>query len=148
MPIPELDDHGVLPPGVYDCSLDELQERFGRFEVSERRVALCARLAEFCTEARGTPIIVEIIVDGSFVTSKAEPNDIDLVVVLSADHPEGEQLRPFEYNLLSRRRVRRSFGFDVLVARAASAEYHQYIEFFAQVRGAPDITKGLLRVRP
>jgi hypothetical protein len=148
MSIPELDDHGVLPPGVHDCSLDELRDRFGRFEGSGRRPELCDKLAAFCEEARGTPLVVELIIDGSFVTSKAEPNDIDLIVVLPADHPHGEELKPFEYNLLSRRRARRSFGFDVLVARAASTEYHQFVDFFAQVRGAPDITKGLLRVRP
>jgi hypothetical protein len=36
----------------------------------------------------------------------------------------------------------------LFVARAASAEYDQFIEFFAQVRAAPEMTKGLLRVHP
>lgn len=148
MPIPALDDRGVLPPGVHDCSLEELEARFGRFQGSDRRMDLCARLAAFCREARGSPLIVEVLVDGSFVTSKEEPNDVDLLLVLPADHPLGGPLRPFEHNPLSRRRVRRAYGFDVLVARAGSAEYQEYVEFFAEVRGAPDVTKGLLRVRP
>ena len=29
MPIPQFDPNGFLPEGVYECSLEELRERFG-----------------------------------------------------------------------------------------------------------------------
>jgi len=56
------------------------------------------------------------------------------------------KLRPFEYNVLSRRQVRKRYRFDILVGQAAQVELQEYIDFFAQVRGAPGRTKGMLRV--
>ena len=57
-------------------------------------------------------------------------------------------VRPFEYNVLSRRMVRRRFAFDVLVAREDSAEFDEYLQFFQQVRGEPNRQKGILKVKP
>lgn len=41
--------------------------------------------------------------DGSFVTAKSEPNDIDLVLVLAADHDFSADLPPVHYNLLDQK---------------------------------------------
>lgn len=87
------------------------------------------------------------MIDGSFVTSKPEPNDIDLVLILAHSHDYSVELRPFEYNLLSRRRVARRYAFDLLVAREGSPELHEYAEFFQQVRGEPHRHKGILKVQ-
>ena len=43
-----------------------------------------------------------LIVDGSYVTSKEEPNDIDLIIALRTDFEPAGELRPFEYNVLSK----------------------------------------------
>jgi hypothetical protein len=45
MPIPDLDQGGFLPPGVHDCSLEEIGERFARFQVSDRRMRLFDKLS-------------------------------------------------------------------------------------------------------
>jgi len=37
MPIPALNEHGLLPAGIHDCTLDELKSRFGSFQISDRR---------------------------------------------------------------------------------------------------------------
>lgn len=146
MPIPDLNDNGLLPEGVHDCSFAELVERFGQFQQSDCRRRLAKRLEEFFREVGATGFAVSIIVDGSFVTEKAEPNDIDLVLVLRAGHNFSTTVRPFEYNVLSRRRVRKSYGFDMLLAEEGQPEFSEFIEFFTQVRGDPDVRKGLLRV--
>jgi len=88
-----------------------------------------------------------VLVDGSFVTAKPEPNDIDLILVVPAGHDFSVDLRPIEYNVLSQRRVRRRFGLDLLVARTDSEEYRRYVEFFQQVRLEPGGKKGILRIR-
>ena len=98
-------------------------------------------------EAWATGLVAEIIIDGSFVTAKPDPNDIDLILVLNAGHDFSTELRPFEYNVLSRRQARKIYGFDLLVAMAASAVYAEYLAFFAQVRGETSRRKGLLRLR-
>jgi len=58
-----------------------------------------------------------ILIDGSFVTSKAVPNDIDLVAVLPADHDFERELSVSEYSLVSRPLLRKRFGFDVVQPR-------------------------------
>jgi hypothetical protein len=70
------------------------------------------------------------------------------VLILRSDHDLGAELRPFEYNVLSRRRVRRRYRFDVLVARGGSVEYDEYAQFFQEVKGRPGLRKGILKVLP
>ena len=147
MPIPNFDEKGLLPPGIHDCSLDEIRERFGTYQGTDRRVELYAKLQAFLEEVRSTRLVVAVIVDGSFVTSKPNPEDIDLILVLSSDHDFSAKLRPFEYNVLSRRRVRRRYGFDLFVARENRPEYNEYTEFFQQVRGQPEARKGIVRIQ-
>ena len=146
MSIPELDDDGFLPEGVHECSLDELQQRFGGVQSSDQRSVLFDKLGQYLQEVRSTGMVVGLIVDGSFVTNKVEPNDIDLVLILPADHDFAADLRPFEYNVLSRRRVLKRYAFDVLVARENSPELVEYVEFFQQIRGETDRRKGILKV--
>lgn len=147
MPIPELDAAGFLPDGVYDCSLDEVRERFGMFNTTDRRPRLFEKLQALVHEVRQTNCVTQIIIDGSFVTAAINPNDIDLIFVLSSSHDFSAALRPFEYNVLSTRQVRRMYGLEVLVAPEGSAACDEYLGFFAQVRGRPDRRKGLLRLR-
>ena len=86
MPIPALSEQGLLPPGLHDCSLDELGARFGTFQESDRRCRLFEKLRRYINEAQIDGVIMDVIIDGSFVTDeKAAPNDIDLLVVLRAD---------------------------------------------------------------
>ena len=79
-------------------------------------------------------------------TAKTEPNDIDLVLVVSSRHDFSAGFQPSEYNVLSKRQVHRRFGFDLLVARSDSEEYRRYVEFFQQVRLEPGRKKGILRI--
>lgn len=146
MPIPSLTTYGFLPVGIHECTLEEIGSEFGQFRSSNRRCELYDKLIDFLAEAHAAGQIMAVIVNGSFVSSKEEPGDIDLIVILSASHDFSAQIRPFEYNILSRRQVRKRYGLDVLVAQTGQTELDEYIEFFAQVRGAPDQTKGMLKV--
>jgi hypothetical protein len=147
MPIPALNTEGLLPVGMFDCTWHELQERFGGFRDSDRRVGLFGRLLKM-VEAMGPSGLFEaLVVDGSFVTAKPAPNDIDLVAVLRPGHDFERDLPMREYALVSRSLLRRRFGFDVIVAERDSGLYRSYVEFFSRVREAPDLRKGLLRVR-
>jgi hypothetical protein len=146
MPIPALTAEGYLPEGVHDCSLAELQERFGRFQRSDIRCRLFDRLAAFIREANATGFVEAIIVDGSFATAKDEPNDIDLIVVLRSDHDFGATLRPFEYNVVSVQQVRRMFHLDALVAGDGEPELDKHVRLFSSVRERNDIRKGMLRI--
>jgi hypothetical protein len=77
---------------------------------------------------------VAVLVDGSFVTATPAPNDIDLIVLAYPGHDFAAELGPVEYNVLSKRAVRKRYAFDVLVAADGSELAEQYREFFARVR--------------
>lgn len=89
----------------------------------------------------------ELIIDGSFVTSKDQPNDIDLIAILRAGHNFERDLPVSEYALVSRALLRRAFGFDVIVVERDSGLHKTYLEFFSRLREAPELRQGLLRVR-
>ncbi len=146
MPIPELLAEGLLPPGIHECTLAELKKHFGSFQTSNRRPELFARLEEYVEEAKFSGLLQALIVDGSFVTVEASPNDVDMIAVLQTDHDFSIDLRPFQANAISNWHVRRKHGFDLLVAREGSAEYIEYTTFFQQVRSKPALSKGILRI--
>jgi hypothetical protein len=126
--------------------MEEIKERFGRFRTSDRRWRLYRQLVEYVAQARSTGEVRALVIDGSFVTDKDEPGDIDLVVVLSRDLLAEPSPGPHVYNVISKRRVRKRFDFDLFVARDESEELRKQIEFFSQVKGRTDMRKGLLRV--
>ena len=144
MPIPAFDEFGLLPDGIHDCTLNNIRTRFGSFDRTDQRPRLFAKLSEFASAARTIQIVRGLLVDGSFVTAKSAPNDIDLIV--AAGHDFSAELTPSEYSVLSKLRVHRQFGFDLLVARENSVELRRWVDFFAQVRVAPERRKGILRL--
>ena len=148
MPIPDLNENGFLPEGIHEASLEELRERFGRFQRTDRRPALFTKLSTYLAEVRASGLVVAVIVDGSFVTAKDEPSDIDLILVLRPDHDDRADLRPFEYNAISKCGVRSRFRFDILTALQGSAKHMEYLDLFQRVKGEPDLRKGVVEVRP
>lgn len=120
--------------------MDEVATRFGVFQTSDRRLQLWAKFTEFMWELTTYDFMEAVLVDGSFVTGTPEPNDIDLVL-LSKD------LLPVAYNLLSQHRVRRRFGFDIVVVKNESENFDQAVAFFQQVKHRPGASKGVLRIK-
>jgi len=147
MPIPALNELGYLPLGVYDCTMGEVRERFGSFQESDRRVILWRQLREYLAAAEATNVVEELLLDGSFVTDISDPNDIDLIVVVGANHDFGADLLISAYNILAQNRVRRRFGLDIVVVKQGSEDLVDAIAFFQQVRQQPGSKKGLLRLK-
>jgi len=131
--IPKLFD-GVLPIGIYTCTLDEVAHFFGRFNRSDQRPRLTEKLKQYVIDVRKSGIANAVIVDGSYITQKPEPGDIGLILALRADFDLAQELRPFEYNVQSKRMVSRLYGFDVLPAVDGSVAYDKYISDFSRVR--------------
>ena len=146
MAIPALNSSGLLPSGIFDCLLEEIRARFGSFQRSEHRLRLFARLEELFLASQRSGLFESLLVDGSFVTGKPAPNDIDLVGVLLPGHNFERDLPMSEYALVSRAMLRRRFGFDVVVAESGSHLYNTYVEFFSRVRDNPGMRKGMLRL--
>jgi hypothetical protein len=146
MPIPPLNEHGLLPSGIHLCSLEEIEVRFGRFQTSDRRPRLFVALREFIREVKSAGIGLALLINGSFVTAKSSPEDIDVILLVGEAHDFQSDLSPAEYNIFSAHRVRRRHQLDLLVARLGSDQLQRYLTLFQQVRLEPDKTKGILRV--
>ena len=146
MPIPALNSDGLLPAGLFDCSLAEVSIRFGSFQGSDTRLRLFARFQELVATMQQSALFEVLLLDGSFVTAKPAPNDIDLVAVLRPGHDFERDLPMSEYALVSRTMLRRRFGFDIVIAERDSHLYRSYVEFFSRVREHPEARKGLLRL--
>src|SRR6516162_9464575 len=80
MSLPAFNSEGDLPPGVYRATLPEVLQRFGVGTVQRRAVA--DRLSRLHRLASSTGHLARFVVFGSFVTAKAEPNDVDIVLLM------------------------------------------------------------------
>src|SRR4029453_6655391 len=80
--IPPFRPDGYLPEGVYACSEAEVIFRFGSSNRRRRRLVL--RLRRWIELGRQIGA-QRLLVDGSFVTAKEEPQDIDSVLFLPED---------------------------------------------------------------
>jgi len=150
------DDRQLLLPGVHETTLEIVKETFGRFQRSDRRLKLFARLTDYIEELKKAEVGESLVIDGSFVMSCVdEPGDIDLVLVLPAGWDIQAELKPYQYNLVSKGRIRASHGFDLFVVLTGSAEETGWINFFGQVATKwserfdwpTGLRKGMLRVR-
>jgi len=154
MPL-ELNEKSVLPDGIHDASLAEVGERFGQFRRSDRRSRLFQKLEEYIQELRKAEINGWLIVDGSFVMGCVdEPDDIDIVLILTKTLDMATRLKPFQYNLLSKRDIKRNFPFDVFTVREESPEERDWTNFFSKINVKwyerfdfqENSTKGLVRI--
>lgn len=130
----EVNDRGILPVAVHDADLAEVESLFGGFQRSDRRMKLFGKLREYVGELRQAGIRGWLIVDGSFVMRCVdEPDDIDVVLVLAADWDLSAKLKPFQYNLVSKRDVKRRYPIEVYPALAGSETEKKWTDFFHQV---------------
>ena len=133
--LPELTAERLLPEGVHECSLQDVEGLFGRFQHSNRRCELFRKLQEYVEQAREAGLASAVVVDGSFVMAAVdEPNDVDLILVMAKDWDlSATEIRPFEYNLVSGRMTRKLFGFDVFAVPAESEAEREMTEFFQEI---------------
>jgi hypothetical protein len=73
MPIPEFNELGYLPPGIYETSWLEFMSRFA---INRQRQRLVTGLAAALRKL-GVAGCRRVLIGGSFVTSKEHPNDFD-----------------------------------------------------------------------
>jgi len=145
VPIPQLSEHGFLPDGIHECTIEEILTRFARFQDSDCRPALGRELEAYVGELRSAKVGKYLVVDGSFVSGEPAPSDIDLVLVLQDDISLAGTLPPFQYNARSRKYVRRNYRFDLFPVLEGDG-VDEMISFFRQVKHHPGEVKGMLKV--
>jgi hypothetical protein len=140
--IPPFRPDGYLPEGVYVCSEAEVIFRFG--SSSRRRRRLVLRLRRWLELSRQIGAH-RLLVDGSFVTAKAEPHDIDSVIFLPEDFTQQleREFAPaleLEEMLLTRRP-------EELFAAEDETDWQEWVAFFSQTREPDRRRKGLVEIQ-
>ena len=80
MPLPEFNEFGDLPEGRHGASLDEMVARFG--SGTPQRAAVTDRLRRIYQLAVAVGCLDRLVVFGSYVSDVAEPNDVDVILVM------------------------------------------------------------------
>jgi uncharacterized protein DUF6932 len=140
--IPLFRPDGYLPEGVYVCSEAEVIFRFG--SLGRRRRRLVLRLRRWIALARQVGAR-RLLVDGSYVTAKEEPHDIDTVILLPEDfiqqlEREYEPALELEEMLLTRRP-------EEIFAAEDETDWEEWVGFFSCTREPDGRRKGLVEIR-
>jgi hypothetical protein len=139
--IPQFRPDGYLPEGLHLASESEVTFRFSG---SSRRRRLTLRLRHWIELARQVRAL-RLLIDGSFVTAKAAPGDIDAVVLLPPDFEQqidagSPAALELEEMLLTRRP-------EELFAAEDEVDWNDWVVFFSQTREADGRQKGLIEVQ-
>lgn len=88
--IPGFDQNGNLPRGIHRATLAEIADRFGCGSETRREQMDALRWLVALAMRAG---IERLLVDGSFVTRKRKPNDIDCVLLVGREYPRDVDAR-------------------------------------------------------
>jgi hypothetical protein len=146
VPIPHLNSHGYLPGGIHDADLDEIGRTYA---TTIHRSNLFGGLLRFTAYIKGFGCVRFIYVDGSFVTDKPVPGDVDAVIELP-QFPGA--LSGMMNQILNEKRSKDLYHvhpFTVLHSTQGG-----YVDFFQRLRTQeaaskklpPGFRKGILRV--
>jgi hypothetical protein len=139
--IPEFRDDGYLPVGVHVATEAEVTFRFGTATPRRRRLALrFRRWIELSRSVRAK----RLFVDGSFVTAKPDPNDVDAVVWLGADFVDRVSRGDVDAIELEMMLVTRQP--EEIFAAEDRGDWDNWVEFFSRTREADGRTKGVVEV--
>lgn len=118
-------DHPALyPPGCHQVSVAELMARSAPAQSTPRRQWLWQNLCGFITHLQGVGLAgMPLWLDGSFITTKADPDDIDAVLWVTESHARHcppDQYRELEA-LKNRPAVKLRYRVDLYIGRAGDA---------------------------
>ena len=146
MPLPAFDNRGDLPVGVHQATLAEVIERFEHGTL--QRELVTARLIHIHGLAQRTGKLLRFIIFGSYVTDKPEPNDIDILLVMT-DNFDVPTCDERTQSLFDHLRAQEIFGASVFSIRPSTAFRVSVDEFIVGWQIKRDQTRrGIVEVFP
>lgn len=147
MPIPDFDKNGLLPEGVFDCTLQEIGIRFGW---NDHRTGLFTNLATFINSELHPIFPDPLYCDGSFVTDKDMPADTDVVLDLRGA-PDERKWRGLVFMTQEKPRLLSRYKVDFWVNLPGGKDLSLFFQYVgiktAKFKGLdPYHHKGILRV--
>jgi hypothetical protein len=146
MMLPPLNSTGDLPPGIHRTGWDEIERRFGKG--APRRSSALAKLRHLHELAARTGALERFLIFGSFVSSKAEPRDVDIVLVMKNEFRLEDAPRESR-TLFSHPDAEARFGASVFWVRQGMLPDELMKEFLETWQIKRDGSqRGLLEVEP
>jgi hypothetical protein len=145
MPLPDFSNQGELPTGAHQATMDEIIARFG--SGTPQRQAARARLVRIYKLIKATGKLERLIIFGSYITTKPNPNDVDLVLIIAADfnlQACDEETR----GLFEHTRAAEEFGASIIWIRPSMLlleTREQFIEYWQIKRDRT--RRGIVEVR-
>jgi len=136
--IPKFNKDGYLPKGIHRAIINEIKRRFG--SSSSKRKELFKGFPKLIKLLRKhKKSIKKILLNGSFVTSKELPGDLDCILIVKNDFnfssPEAKQLQS----------AKKLFNVHLFTfIEEDVVRYHRLIDFFGHDQDKK--SKGLLEV--
>lgn len=145
MPIPEFDrSTGNLPEGIHDATWDEVGARFGGPTLRRRDLFVNLGIVLGRFQRRGVRIV---LIDGSFVTRKERPKDVDVIYLPPA---EADPMTWGPESPASRFQIERDFKVQIFaypsMARhfGLTSDKESILDVFTRDRS--NAAKGIVRV--
>ena len=138
MPLPNFDSEGDLPIGVYPSTMGEVLGRFGNG--TPQRQAVTARLLQIYELARATGKLGRRILFGSYITTKPDPNDVDIVLIMRDDF-DVHTCDEATGSLFDHPRAAEAFGASIFWIRPAMLLLETLEEFIAHWQIKRDQTR-------
>jgi hypothetical protein len=150
MPVPDFTPQGLLPAGVHQWSMAEAAAALC---TSDHRTNIWTGLEGFVVWAKALAGPTVLYVDGSYVTDKAVPNDVDVVVDISGCDAQGQAQWARAWGS-SHQHVKTTYHVDFYPV--VLGQGNDFVAFFQYVRAEEalrrgiglDVRKGILRVAP
>ena len=120
MPLPAFREDGWLPEGHWQVGWDEMARAFGG-RTGSQRAKLLRRLTEWRDSIREAGMSGRLILDGSFISAKTDPGDLDAIFVFD-ERTESLLIRePDARDLLNYSRIKESGLGDLFVYAETTA---------------------------
>lgn len=138
--IPEFDTRGVLPKGIYRANWQEIVKRFGG---NRQRRKLLRGLKEALDLLRSAGCR-RVYLDGSFVTDKKSPHDVDVCWDIDGVDPMSLDSAFFDFEN-GRAAQKARFGAEFFPAQAPQ-RLKTFLDFF-QIDKESGHPKGIIELR-
>lgn len=138
MPIPSFDRFGLLPGGIHECTIKEVEVDLAW---NDERRRLTGLLQEFIVVelAPRFNVVPPVVLDGSYVSKKASPNNINLVLELS-DLPDGDK---WEGQLLFHRTAELFRLYQIEILPGLNGLKQDFVDLLQTLRPQTAFEKGL-----
>lgn len=143
MAIPPFNEKGLLPEGIYLCTLKEAQERFA---TSEHRANLWNQLIQVIGIMKKAELSGTLLIDGSYVTDKVIPGDIEIILDVRTEYPEKIGKALIFFNDFHNR-LKTNFGIDWYPNLPGGNDFSVFFQYTRTTEKTPVGTKkGILRI--